>query len=258
MILHTTPLLPESVRVENSFIGVDGVGEQTERSIWEQGVTHWDEFEPGVVGGKRGDRIQQFISEGREYLDAADVAYFDRQFPSSEQWRLYETFDDRSCFFDIETTGLDEHRNQVTTVSLHQAGDTQTLVAGDDLTAENLRAAFGDADLLVTFNGKRFDVPFLEANFDVDLQRPHLDLMYTAKKIGLSGGLKQVEKDIGIERDRPDISGRDAVRLWREHEAGRDGALETLISYNREDTVNLQTLANEVTARLDQRVLVDR
>jgi uncharacterized protein YprB with RNaseH-like and TPR domain len=48
------------------------------------------------------------------------------------------------------------------------------------------------------------------------------------------------------------------VRLWREHEAGRDGALETLISYNREDTVNLQTLANEVTARLDQRVFVDR
>jgi uncharacterized protein YprB with RNaseH-like and TPR domain len=82
--------------------------------------------------------------------------------------------------------------------------------------------------------------------------------MYTAKKIGLSGGLKQVEKDIGIERDRPDISGRDAVRLWREHESGRDGALETLISYNREDTVNLRTLADEVTTRLDQRVFVDR
>jgi uncharacterized protein YprB with RNaseH-like and TPR domain len=244
------------VRVENSFIGVDGVGEQTERSIWEAGVTHWDEFEPSVVGGKRGDRIDQFIDEGRDYLDAADVAYFDRQFPSSEQWRLYETFSDRACFFDIETTGLDQSRNQVTTVSLHQAGDTETLVAGDDLTAGNLRAAFADADMLVTFNGKRFDVPFLEANFDVDLQRPHLDLMYTCKQVGLSGGLKQVEKDIGIERDRPDISGRDAVRLWREHERGQDGSLETLISYNREDTVNLQTLADEVTTQLDEQVFV--
>jgi len=244
------------VRVENSFIGVDGVGEQTERSIWERGITHWDEFEPGVVGGKRGDRIDQFIREGRAYLDAADVAYFDRCFPSSEQWRLYETFAERACFLDIETTGLDESHNQVTTVSLHQAGETDTLVAGDDLTAENLRAAFADADLLVTFNGKRFDVPFLEANFDVDLQRPHLDLLYTCKKIGLSGGLKQVEQDIGIERDRPDISGRDAVRLWREHERGQDGSLETLISYNREDTVNLQTLADEVTTQLDEQVFV--
>jgi len=244
------------VRVENSFIGVDGVGEKTERSIWEQGVTHWDEFEPSVVGGTRGENIRRFIDEGREYLDAADVAFFDRQFPTSEQWRLYETFDDRACFFDIETTGLDEHRNQVTTVSLHQAGETETLVAGDDLTAGNLRAAFEDAGLLVTFNGKRFDVPFLEANFDIDLQRPHLDLMYTCKKIGFSGGLKQVEQDIGIERDRPDISGQDAVRLWREHERGQDGSLETLISYNREDTVNLQTLADTVTTKLDEQIFI--
>ncbi|MFC6974904.1 ribonuclease H-like domain-containing protein [Halomicroarcula sp. GCM10025709] len=244
------------MRVENSFIGVEGVGEKTERSIWEQGVTHWDEFEPGVVGGKRGQRIGSFIDEGRDRLAAADVDYFDRAFPSSEQWRLYETFRDRACFFDIETTGLDEHRNQVTTVSLHHDGETQTLVAGDDLTAGNLRAAFADAGLLVTFNGKRFDVPFLEANFDVDLDHPHLDLMYTCKKLGLSGGLKQVEQDIGIERDRPDISGRDAVRLWREHERGVDGSLETLISYNREDTVNLRTLADRVTGDLDDELFL--
>ncbi|WP_276273354.1 ribonuclease H-like domain-containing protein [Haloarcula litorea] len=242
------------MRVENSFIGVDGVGEQTERSIWRQGVTHWDEFEPGVVGGKRGDRIAQFIDEGYDHLDDEDVAFFDSRFPSGERWRLYETFRDRACFFDIETTGLDERRNRVTTVSLHQDGDTQTLVAGDDLTAGNLRAAFADADLLVTFNGKRFDVPFLEHNFDVDLDRPHLDLMYTCRQLDLTGGLKEIEGAVGIERDRPDISGKDAVRLWREHERGRDGALETLVSYNREDTVNLRTLADEVTGRLDERV----
>jgi hypothetical protein len=61
---------------------------------------------------------------------------------------------------------------------------------------------------------------------------------------------------MGIERDRPDISGRDAVRLWREHERGQDGSLETLISYNREDTVNLRTLADDVTATLDDRRFV--
>jgi len=55
--------------------------------------------------------------------------------------------------------------------------------------------------------------------------------MYTCKQIGLSGGLKPIEQAIGVERDRPDISGEDAVRLWREHERGQDGSLETLISY---------------------------
>ncbi|OYR64857.1 exonuclease, partial [Halorubrum sp. E3] len=173
-----------------------------------------------------------------------------------ERWRLYENFREETCFFDIETTGLDEHRNQVTTVSFHQAGETTTLVAGQDLTAERLRERFADASLLATFNGARFDVPFLEASFDVEIDTPHLDLMYPCKRLGLSGGLKPIEAEIGIERDRPDISGRDAVRLWREYEGGDDEALETLVSYNREDTVNLRTLADAVTEALHEDVFV--
>ncbi|WP_225335855.1 ribonuclease H-like domain-containing protein [Halomicrobium urmianum] len=244
------------MRVENSFIPVRGVGEKTERSLWEAGVTHWDDFRPDPVGETTAERIQSFIDEGYDRLADGDVTYFDQAFPNSEQWRLYDTFSEDACFFDIETTGLDHHRDSVTTVSFHQGGETETLVQGDDLSAESLRATLGEADLLVTFNGKRFDVPFLEESFGVDLDCPHLDLMYTCKKLDLSGGLKEIEQSIGIERDRPDISGRDAVRLWREHERGVDGSLETLIEYNREDAVNLRTLADEVTAALDERVFV--
>ncbi len=243
------------MRVENSFIPVRGVGETTERRLWEQDVTHWDEFHPAAVGAKTGDRIEAFIDEARPRLDANDAAFFDQAFPSGERWRLYENFRENACFFDIETTGLDHDRNKVTTVSFHRDGETTTLVRGDDLTAENVRAQFDPADLLVTFNGARFDVPFLETSFGLDVETPHLDLMYTCGKLGLSGGLKPIEREIGIERDRPDISGRDAVRLWHEHEAGEDGSLETLVSYNREDAVNLRTLADTATARLDSRLL---
>jgi hypothetical protein len=242
------------MRVENSFIPVRGVGEATERRIWEADITHWDEFSPSVVGEKTGHRIERFIDEAKPRLDAGDASFFDRAFPSGERWRLYENFREDACFFDIETTGLDHDRNVVTTVSFHRDGDTTTLVRGDDLTAENVRAQFEPSDLLVTFNGKRFDVPFLETSVGLDVDTPHLDLMYTCRKLGLSGGLKPIETEIGIERDRPDISGRDAVRLWREHENGRDGSLETLISYNREDAVNLRTLADEATRQLDAKL----
>jgi len=143
-------------------------------------------------------------------------------------------------------------------VGVHRDGATETLVAGDDLTAENLQAAFEGASLLVTFNGARFDVPFLESSFDVALDQPHLDLMYPCRRCDLTGGLKAIEQSIGIERDRPDISGRDAVRLWRQHERGKDGALETLISYNREDAVNLARLADLVTERLEPEPLCER
>jgi hypothetical protein len=234
------------VRIENSFIPVRGVGEKTERRLWEQGVTHWDEFEPSYVGATTGERIESFVAEASERLDDGDASYFADAFPDREQWRLYENFRDEACFFDIETTGLDHDRNRVTTVSVHQGGDTRTLVRGDDLTDETLREAFADAPLLVTFNGARFDVPFLEASFDVDLERPHIDLMYPCRRLDLTGGLKTIEEEVGIGRDEPGLTGRDAVRLWREYERGDDDALDTLVRYNREDTVNLETLMDHV------------
>ncbi len=238
------------MRIENSFIPVRGVGETTERRLWEAGVTHWDEFDGSVVGPTTADRIQSFIDTARGRLADGDAHYFGEQFPSGEQWRLYENFRAEACFFDIETTGLSQHRDTVTTVSFHQGGETTTLVQGDDLTVDTLQAQFSDAAMLVTFNGKRFDVPFLETSFDLSLDHPHLDLMYPCRQLGLTGGLKQIEGEIGVERDRPDISGEDAVRLWRDHQRGRDGALETLISYNREDAVNLRTLTDTVADRL--------
>jgi uncharacterized protein YprB with RNaseH-like and TPR domain len=248
------------MRIENSFIPVEGVGETTERRLWREGVTAWEEFDPAVdvagVGSTTADRIESFIAEALTRLDDGDAAYFDRAFPSGERWRLYENFREDTCFFDIETTGLDEHRDRVTTVSFHQGGETTTLVADEDLTADRLRAKFADASLLATFNGARFDVPFLETSFGVEVDTPHLDLLYPCKRVGLSGGLKPIESQIGIERDRPDLSGRDAVRLWREYERGDDGALDRLISYNREDTENLRTLADTITTTLHEDVFV--
>ncbi|MFB6163370.1 MAG: ribonuclease H-like domain-containing protein [Halococcoides sp.] len=247
------------MRVEESFIPVYGVGETTEKRLWRRGITHWDDFEPSAVGSTTADRIQSFIDDARESLDARDSDYFAEQFPSRERWRLYETFADRAAFLDIETTGLDHHRHNVTTVSVRLDGETTTLVRDRDLTARRLREVLDDADLLVTFNGARFDVPFLKTAFDCDavLDRAHLDLMYPCRRLDLTGGLKQIERDLGIERDRPDLGGDDAVRLWREYRRGDEHALETLVSYNREDVDHLETVADRVVDRLHARTVPD-
>jgi uncharacterized protein YprB with RNaseH-like and TPR domain len=242
------------VRLENTYIGVDGVGGATERNLWESGALTWSAFDRTLCGPTIADRIESFIERARPRLEAGDSAFFERVLPSSERWRLHENFREEACFFAIEPTGLSQARDTVTCVSTHRGGDTTTLVRGDDLTRENI-AELLDAPLLVTFNGARFDVPFLETSFDLDIDRPHLDLMYPCKRVGLTGGLKAIEPELGIERDRPDISGEDAVRLWREHERGVDGALETLVSYNREDAVHLRTVADRTVERLDRQLL---
>jgi len=249
------------VRLENSFIGARGVGETTERNLWRDGVTHWDEFDRSVASTTRGigetttDRIESFLADAREHLDDGNAMFFGDQFPSGERWRLYENFRDETLFFDIETTGLDEYRNDVTTVSFHRDGETTTLVRGRDLTAERVREQFADAALVASFNGKRFDVPFLDAELGVTPDVPHLDLMYPCRRIDLTGGLKRIEREVGLERDQPDVSGEDAVRLWYEYQGGDERALETLVEYNRDDTRNLRTLADALVDRLDDHVL---
>ena len=242
------------MRLENSFIPVQGVGEATERSLWRNGCTRWGEFDGSLVGPTQEQRILSFIDEATDRLDEGDSEYFDQALPTNERWRLYEDFRDEALFLDIETTGLDHYRNDVTTVSLHRSGRTRTLVRGDDLTGDELAAELDDAPLLVTFNGARFDVPFLETEFGRTFDRPHLDLMYPCRRAGLSGGLAAIEELLGIERELPDISGLDAVRLWHEHQRGEDGALETLIEYNREDTENMKPVADAVADRLHEEV----
>lgn len=239
------------MRLENTFQHAPSVGAQTERTLWEEGVTHWDEFDPALVGDKRAEYLEYAIDEAREALDSGDVAYFGRHLKPAHLWRAYENFAETTAFLDIETTGLDSHRSDVTTVSVHREDETRTLVRGRDLDAETLAGVLEPADLLVTFNGKRFDIPFLEDNYPIDVTIPHIDLMYDCKRIGLSGGLKAIERQLGIERDLPDVDGREAVRLWRRYQRGDEGALETLVRYNRADTVNMRPLLETVVDRLD-------
>lgn len=239
------------VRLENSFIGAEGVGTVTERSLWEAGVTHWDDFDGRAVGPTRAENIESFLGTARERLARKDASFFVDALPDSERWRLYENFREDACFLDIETTGLSPERHEVTTVSIHRNSETTTLVRGDTLCADTLSAYLDPAPLVITYNGSRFDLPFLESAFDLDLNIPHLDAMGVCHALDLTGGLDAAERALDVNRERPDISGRDAVRLWREYEAGRDGALETLIAYNQEDTENLRAVLDSAVARLE-------
>jgi len=72
-----------------------------------------------------------------------------------------------------------------------------------------------------------------------------VDLMYVLRGLGLRGGLKQIERAIGLDRgdDLSLLNGRDAVSLWHMAQEGEPRALETLIRYNAEDLASLPLLA---------------
>jgi len=100
-------------------------------------------------------------------------------------------------------------------------------------------------DLLVTFNGTQFDLPVLKAYFpELNLPPAHVDLRFLMARLGFKGGLKRIEPRFGIHRPKA-VNGMDgymAVLLWQRYQRGDKGALDLLLSYNREDVVNLEVL----------------
>ena len=67
--------------------------------------------------------------------------------------------------------------------------------------------------------------------------------MYDCWRNNLYGGLKCVERQLRIPRRLTEINGSEAVRLWQRYVNGYDeGALATLLEYNREDVTNLKVL----------------
>lgn len=245
------------MRLESSFIQIDGIGEVTERRLWERGVTSWDAArDVDVLRRDQRAAVDSYCADARAALNAADAAFFCSALPARQTWRLADTFATDCAALDIETTGLDRHRDVVTTVSVADRSGVETLVRGRDLTRERLADLLADVCVLVTFNGTRFDIPFLERAFDLTIDAAHVDLLYPCRELGLSGGLKPVERELGIERAVPDVDGREAVELWYRYRDGDDAALDRLVTYNREDTRTLLPILDRVHDRLEQDVFV--
>jgi uncharacterized protein YprB with RNaseH-like and TPR domain len=231
--------------LRHSFIHASGVGSRTERWLWDNGVRHWDDL--GAVERLRGvgpslrRRLTDSVAAGRGALQARDSGYFQRRLPSREGWRIYGEFHGSARFLDIETDGL-SFGSAITVIGVSDGRSARAFVAGRDL--ERFARTLEGAAVLVTFNGKGFDVPFIRRTFPrVAIPPAHIDLMHLMRGLGLRGGLKRIERELGLDRGELDgIGGADAVALWRRHRAGDRRALELLVRYNLEDVANLRYL----------------
>ena len=155
------------------------------------------------------------------------------------------------AYLDIETTGLSRKSCDITVVGIavEKAGQIIPSYQMDTITADWILKTLEGVDEMYTYNGSRFDLPFIKGKLGLDLknQIKHTDLMYACWKQDLKGGLKAVEKKIGIKRQLTDIDGYMAVVLWWRYKNNNDiNALQTLLKYNEEDVVNLRILRKKL------------
>jgi uncharacterized protein YprB with RNaseH-like and TPR domain len=152
------------------------------------------------------------------------------------------------AYLDIETTGLSPTYHEISVIGIYLTDGTSQRVVqlvGEDVTKKNLLEALQGARVIYTYNGSKFDLPFLKVSLGIDLLEHfnHRDLMLDCWKNSLYGGFKAVEIRLGISRHLEHVNGMEVIRLWRRYQTNDDrDALTLLLKYNEEDVVNLKTL----------------
>jgi len=229
--------------LKSTFIHIPGVGRTKEQLLHQNGIRTWDEFlhnnitclPPSTL-----EYIRKNIEISTEQYNKKNHKYFAQSLPASEHWRAYPHF--RTCYIDIETTGLSYYNNKITTIGAYDGEQSKIYIRGMNL--ESFKDDIRQYSTIVTFNGARFDLPFIQHQLNIRFSHIHIDLMYALRDLGLRGGLKRIEKQMGISRDDEieGVDGLEAVRLWKKYEKGDRDALRKLVAYNLADVENLKQL----------------
>jgi len=224
--------------LKNTFCHVPGIGLVKERRFWDSGICSWEELR---ASSQRTKFLTQAIHRSFEELERNNPRFFAECLPSNQQWRLFPSFRSSLAYLDIETTGLG-FIESITTIALYDGRSVFHYVNGYNL--DDFKRRIPQYDVLVTFNGKCFDVPFIERYFNIKLNQAQIDLRYVLGSLGFTGGLKACEKKMGISRGELEgIDGFFGVLLWEDYKRNHnDRALETLLAYNVADVLNLEKL----------------
>jgi uncharacterized protein YprB with RNaseH-like and TPR domain/predicted nuclease with RNAse H fold len=242
--------------LEQTFIHIPGVGPRTEQKLWKGGIRSWDDadrFERrfGVVGARLQKKLDEYLPRSRDAIKRRDAAFFKRLSALGESWRVFPAFADKCVYLDIETTGLSTVFDSVTIVGTYDGRKYRVFVEGDNLPelAEELQKY----SVMVTFNGSGFDLRFLKQFIPETALPPiHVDLRWVTRRLGMHGGLKEIETTLKIRRadQVKDLDGHDATVLWAKHLRGDKKALDRLIQYNTEDVVHLKAIMEITYDRL--------
>lgn len=174
------------------------------------------------------------------------------------------------CVFDIETTGLSPHSDNVVLIGILFNRENDTIITQflAKKRSHEKEVLFYFKELLkefeghITFNGFSFDIPFLNKRYaknqlsyeiskgcGIDvlrMVRPY------SKPLGLeSCRLKEIEKAMGIARD-DSISSRDSVLLYEKYENTASETLkQKILLHNYDDILNLAMLHGKVQKKLE-------
>jgi uncharacterized protein YprB with RNaseH-like and TPR domain/predicted nuclease with RNAse H fold len=245
--------------LQRTFIHIPGIGKQTEQELWKNGIHNWDDADRfdkrfGFVGARLHQKLDEYIPLSRLAIKNNDAAFFRRLTAMGEAWRIFPEFADSAVYLDIESTGLSTVFDSVTIVGLYDGRRYSLFTHGDNL--DEVQQALAKYSVVVTFNGAGFDLKFLKNTFpELVLPPIHIDLRWVSRKLGYTGGLKELERSLGITRKgiAAKLEGYDATVLWAKYLRGDSTALEQLVEYNTADVVHLKAIMEMCYDKMSRR-----
>lgn len=235
--------------IERTFQHLPGIGSRGEERLWSMGIKDWDSF-------LRAEHIRGITTARKIILDQhvrADLAALEH-----EAWERFIRWPERLhhralphleriYYLDIETYGV---RSRTATIIAVSDAEHVHLIDGTRADGTVLSEILSRAEAIVTFNGSRFDLPYLKRAYAYTPECFTIDLEPLARRAGLAGGLKRIEHELGIIRNRTLRNG-DPLALWRSYRAtGDEHFLELLGSYVEQDVLTLPVLLEHIHPRL--------
>jgi uncharacterized protein YprB with RNaseH-like and TPR domain len=172
----------------------------------------------------------------------------------------------RALYLDTETTGLSGGTGTIAFLvglAWWEAGDPPGLVLEQILVRSLgeeapmlalVRARIEAASLVVTFNGKSFDLPLLRTRFvmaraEPPAEPPHLDLLHVARRVHARRPLKEGCRLVALERDvlgferADDVESRDVSACYLHFlRTGDARGLLAVVEHNAWDVVAMAAL----------------
>ncbi len=168
--------------------------------------------------------------------------------------RVYNKHKHKALCLDIEV----DREGNITVVGLYKPKDgpveAKSFAKGINLNHQTLKEEFKDCELLITFNGLKWDIPKIKEKFPGVMPNVKvIDLYLIARQLNYNTNLKVLENTMRIERPE-DLQNkrRIAMKMWYRYIKYNDEqAFNTLIEYNQQDAINLYPLAEELMAKIE-------
>jgi len=232
--------------LQNTFQLLPGISKGKEKQIWKQ-AKDWNAFLtlPTIFGisQKRKLLYNNLLIKAKQALVEENSAYFTSLLPKTLHYRLWSFFSENALYLDIEGAN---NGKKIRMIGVYDGYESKVIIP-KFISTEQWVNFLRNYSLIITFNGNTFDIPALEKFFGFTNHLPVIDLKPLCRKLGLNGGLKEVEKQLTIKRQQKPVLQElsdDDYSYHCDFKAERNYL--RLKHYNEEDVINLKPIAEKV------------